>query len=278
MRCPRCQQDNLPGLPACMACGQDLAAPLVRPASTVPQVEVANPLAPARRPSAPPRRAPGLAPPGLRVLGGMLHAAAWGLVPGLGALQRRDRRLAAVLVGALLACALGLGLTWTSVIQPSFWMLGLSVLASSIYLEIRARTVQDGPSYAGAAVLLSASLALCLHALAAFSFDTWLPRVSLPTTQSLPAGQFMVERVQLQDLAPDQLVAVGEQPRFWQLLTPPVEVAPVLALAGQEVRVEEGRVLVDGLPSTVAALNPRSRAPALPGAPSASRRARPRTS
>lgn len=112
MDCPRCGAPNLPGLPTCVDCGQDLAAEHEVPENLVPQVEVANPLA-ERRPK-PPR------PPLRRRLSAFAHVGRvrhlpWeafgagvvgllkGVVPGLMPARRREWRVAAVQVAAVLA-------------------------------------------------------------------------------------------------------------------------------------------------------------------------------
>ncbi|MFH1465729.1 MAG: hypothetical protein ABIO70_15185 [Pseudomonadota bacterium] len=111
MDCPRCGAPNLPGLPLCVDCGQDLNAAPEVPESLVPRAAVANPLAERRpKPERPPlrRRVAAFAHVGrlrhlpLEAFGAALVGMARGCIPGLMPALRRDRRGAAIQLGAFL--------------------------------------------------------------------------------------------------------------------------------------------------------------------------------
>lgn len=254
----------MPGLSACLGCGQDLSrSPADLQILTVPRVATANPL------KAPPRPRPAPADrarwdQGVVLARGILWACLWGVLPGLGPLVRGDRRTAAILAGAFLACGLAWGLLWHSALQPLAWMAALSVIASASATEARARHPGRGPLWNAATLGFAMAMALSVHVVAAFAYDTWLPRVVLGDTPRLSAGHFVVERVGPGDLQVDDLVAVGQRPAFWRILDEPVLVGPVLALEGQRVESDGEGLRVDGEPAAVHAMNPGVRAPGLP--------------
>lgn len=262
MECPRCGEDNIPGLAACLACGRDLSAAPPPAGPTRPRVRAANPL---RRPAA--RKRPGrvvVRDRSVLLFGEIMLAALRGLPPGLGAWRRGDHRAAALLAGGAVACLLGWGLLWHSALQPLAWAGFISVLASSCLTEVRARIEGPGMGHHLAGFGFSLALALCLHVVVVVAFDVAFPRVVVATTGDLPGGHFVVEQVELTDLQVDDLLAVGFLPRWWQLVPEPVQIAPVLAMPGQVVTRDGPLLLVDGQPAQAHALNPGGGMPPVP--------------
>ena len=111
MDCPRCGVPNLPGLPSCVDCGQDLQARPQAPARFVPEVAVANPLREQR--ARPQRPRPGLVASGLEHVGRLRHlpwqafaqgsvGVVTGSVPGLLPVLRREWGAAALQLGLFL--------------------------------------------------------------------------------------------------------------------------------------------------------------------------------
>ena len=260
MECPRCQEDNLPGLERCLGCGQDLAAEVARPVATVPRVQAANPLRARPPPVAPagPRR---IEDAQLTLFLRVLRAAAWGLLPGLGAGLRGDRRLALLLGGAFLLCGLAWLAMWHVPLQSLAWAAALSVIATACFHEARARVALPGAPGQALALGLALALAMLVQAGVLTASGVVLPRVALGDQPNLPGGHFLVEPVPLEELSVDDLVVIGELPRWWQLAGGSVQVASVLALPGQQVRREGDQVLVDGEPARAHALNPQARVP-----------------
>ena len=121
MDCPRCGVPNLPGLPLCVDCGQDLEAEPEIPACYVPTADVANPLR--ERRARPRREPPAVLASGLEHVG-RVRQLPWqafghgvlglitGAVPGLMPATRREWRVAGIeagLFGAGLLFALAVG-------------------------------------------------------------------------------------------------------------------------------------------------------------------------
>lgn len=265
MECPRCGEDNLPGLAHCLGCGRPLA-PAAAPAAsipTVPRVAPRNPLARASAPSARPRRA-WLADAQLALFLRVLRAAAWGLLPGLGAWRRGQRRRAlAFAVAPLLALLLWLAL-WRSELQPLAWMGALSVIATSCLEEARARVPPVSPAGHALAFGLSLALALLLHAIVLIGSGQLFPRISVVEQAALPGGHFLVRPTRVQALVVDDLIVIGQISPWWSFAPATLQVGSVLATEGQVVEVVDDQLRVDGLPPRAHPLNPAARAPALP--------------
>jgi len=266
VRCPRCGEDNLPGLQACLGCGQDLSSdPSELEIATRPRVRAANPLAGPQRPERPRRPLIRVSDAGVILTRRVFAALLWGLLVGLGPWRRGDQRTAALLLVALAGCV-GLWFAlWYSAIQPVAWMGVLSVLATSAVIEARAREPRLTMEHSIVVTLFALSMALWVHVAAAFAYDSFWPRVVIPDTMAMEGGAFLVDPVIDGELEVNDLVAVGALPRFWQLAPEPVEAGPVLALPGQRVEVDDGVLLVDGAPTQVQILNPRA-VPRLVGA------------
>lgn len=267
MECPRCGEDNLPGLAHCLGCGRPLApaAADAAPTPTVPRVAPRNPLARAPAPRARPRRVR-VADAQLALFLRELRAAAWGLLPGLGPWRRGQRRRALVFPGALLLAGGAWVALWRSELQPLAWMGALSVLATSCLEEARARVPPVGPAGQALAFGLSVALALLVHASVLVGAGQVLPRVVLADQGALAGGHFLVRPTPVQALEVDDLVVIGQLPPWWSLLRAPLVVSSVLATPGQVVELRDGALAVDGHPPRAHPLNPGARPPALPAA------------
>ncbi len=248
MECPRCSEDNLPGLPACMGCGLDLGAPPPEPPALVPTVRATNPLVRKARPtptSAKPQRT---WPSQLVFLAPYLRATLWGIVPGLGALARGDRRKGLQLLGGLLGCALLYLMLWRVRVQGVVLIGALSLVLTSIIQEQRARVPARTRSNEVPGVLLAIAAMLMVWVCGALAFDAWAPMIGLAQGPNLDAGQFLLRDTPMNELRRGQLVAV-EAGMFNRNN---LRVAPIIALPGQAVESNgRGRVLVDGAPPGV---------------------------
>ena len=239
----------MPGLTVCLGCGLDLTTPPPEPVSLMPQVSARNPLE--RRPTPvserPPR--PILDSAGLELVVPLLQASLWGLLPGLGALQRGDPRRAGLQLGALVSCVVLYLLLWTHPAQDFVPYVALSIWAQAIITEQRARgAVHDGVSpWPG--VLLALTMCLGLWSARGVVSHWAFPTVSMAGGPALEAGSYLVRAVPLDELDRDSLVVRGRPGLF---LYREVRVAPVIALPGQTISSDgRGTVLVDGQPPAV---------------------------
>jgi len=251
MECPRCSEDNLPGLPACMGCGLDLSAPPPEPPALVPTVRAKNPLAQKSRPKPTPAKPQRTWPSQLAFLAPFLRATLWGVVPGLGALVRGDRRRGLQLLGGLLGCGLLYLLLWRFSAQ-SFVLVGaLSLVLTSIIQEQRARVPARVRSNEVPGVLLAIAAMLMVWVSGATAFQILVPVVAVAQGPNLDAGHFLLRETPMSELRRGQLVAQG----YWAPFDGNLRVAPIIALPGQKVESNgAGRVLVDGAPPLVPAL------------------------
>lgn len=243
----------MPGLPVCIACGFDLTAPAPEPVSVMPTVSARNPLYEGRR--RPPRATHWwflIEHPQLQLIRLLLRASLWGLLPGLGALQRGDRQLAAWQGGALVSLAVLYLLLWTIPVQAYVpWAL-LSLMGHAMVLEQAARVEGHRQTAQRPGVLLAMAICLLVWSAQNLAFDTVFPTVRLGGSDALRGGAFLVREVPLDEVKVGQLAVRGGGNMLEFLDS---VVAPVIALPGQTISCDDkGVVRVDGVASTVPAL------------------------
>ena len=204
-----------------------------------------------RKPPKPPRQWRLLWHPRLQLLRKLTRATRWGLLPGLGALQRGDRELAALQGGAVLGLAVLYLLLWTSPLQAFVpWAL-LALMGHAMVVEQGERV----PGYLQTArrpgVLLAMAACLLVWSVQSAAFAVAIPSVSMGPTQPLEQGSFLVHELPLEEVEVGQLVV---RERFLFGLGDAM-VTPVVALPGQTISCDgRGTVYVDGVPSPVPAL------------------------
>lgn len=235
MDCPRCAAPNLPGLPTCVDCGQDLHAQPLAPRSYVPEVAPTNPLRERRPRSSPP---PGVVASGLEHVGRLrqlpwqafiegLRGMGTGVVPGLLPALRGDRRGAALQLGlvvgaVVVALSLGGGLEG---LARYGWLVACA-WSFSPASECQRRMNVPQPARAMVAfwLVLPATLvvALLLPILVRGEIE---PVFHYGMGQSLlPAGQYIIDDTALETLMIGELVlleredSAAREARFLQLV------------------------------------------------------------
>lgn len=247
-----------------MGCGLDLSAPRPEPVALVPRVQAGNPLA--RRPEPPkPERAPRVSfDARLIAFGPYLGASLWGIVPGLGALQRGRRGLALALGAGLLLCGAVFVLAWTHPLQGLVVPALLSLVGTSILTEQRARLGRTSVIGQAPGVFLAVAMLLALYAVGAVGFEVAFPRVRLYESARLPGGHYLVHDVPAEGPALGELAVSGSMSWTLDPFDQGVDIAPIIALAGQRVESDgQGGVWVDDAPPVVPALNNGEPRPAL---------------
>ncbi len=248
----------MPGLSACFSCGMALGEDPPAPAPSVPRVRAVNPLARPGRPAPPfaePRRR-------WRVLLGVLRghlpallaALAGALSPGLTAWRAGERRAAAALGGAALLALALVALSWTSITySTALFLLGAALLAGAADAA-RRRSALPEPwdRLAGLGYGLAALSLLAL--LADLSLDAWRPRVQVRGGDRLPAGTYLLAPLEAPPEINTLVIAAASGRQV---------IAPVLAVAGQEVSRTRDALLVDGRPTPVQPMQRDARLPPL---------------
>ena len=275
MRCPRCGDDNLPGLPRCFSCAASLTEPLPPPPTQLPRVRALNPLAQKTRPpfgisasSLSPssllsviQRLPLPSAGGLRSSAAGFGGALMGLIPGLPAWRAGRPGLAVAAALALLLALLLVLVTWRHASSPQamslVWILLFASACTGAWLELRL-----APAWRIVATLSAAlTVIFGLRTLSLVIQGAFFTELNVDGVGQLAGGALLLRDVEIEELVTGDLVAVeqGGGQRFEGYGQ--VVVGPILALPGQTLSDCEGGWCVDGEPVEVPPLNPAARLP-----------------
>jgi hypothetical protein len=260
MECPRCGEDNLPGMARCFRCGIDLAAPapVDDPVPLVPRVRTASPLraGPIRKPRKQARFRVFL-PRVPRRFVAMLGWGFAGLVPGLEPALRRAWREAAAWAAGLVVAALLLLLLWKSHLWPlaasASWILCGTTACRAAYA--RGTDIASGARFVAAFCCALMAVASARFAVAGLVSLRYL-RVDVRFDQTyITRGSYLVDRSRNDWASSGTVVAWRQLGEGWYW-NEPVALAPVLALPGQHVASSRRELLVDDRPVLVDVLVP----------------------
>lgn len=244
----------MPGLTACFSCGLDLTAPPSPPASApqlTPRARTANPLTRRRAPTQGATTATRARQRAL--LGGVLL----GFFPGLAAWRRGDTLLALGFAGAAL---LGVGLfVWTWASPQVVWATFLlwSVVMSAAATEVSQRALYPRPWGAILGVLLALTGLFTIRLVGGAILTRVQPQVYLAGTARLPGGSYLTEAVTT--VQHNDLLVIEDAEPFTFRNRTPLLVAPVVAIAGDEVAQDAQAVLINDAPTAVFPLTPNAR-------------------
>ncbi len=220
----------MPGMPACLYCGQDLAAPVASASDTVPRVSSANPLS-RRRPRV--DRAPIRWPRPPEALADAVLGALRGALPGLASFRRGDRKraLAHALAVASPLC-IGAAL-WHSEWQLVAWLAAIGGWLWSAGEE--ATRAVDHPGRAGRVAGYGIAAALCFTTLGALAmgFQHSWPTVAVARSGSFETGVVVID--------PAATPRVGDT---WTFRDHARFAGPIRALQGDVVTFDGGRMIL----------------------------------
>ena len=246
MECPRCGENNLPGLPNCLGCGRPLLADHAAPVVTVPKVTTKNPLGQhyiAEGMSAAERGRRDLAfrflTPRALLFFRAMFATLKGWLPGLGPFLRKEYPALRAFLAAWVILSILMALTWTS--DANGWvMVGIQTLLITAGATEAYRVLPElrpAPRWVASAIFGWAGMALQMAVLFLI-FNTWWMEVDIMYgTPTLPAGVYLGERNLRGGVEVGEFVVAADE--AMELI------APVIAVAGQEVASERGQVWVD---------------------------------